>query len=207
MTTPETKTCPRCEAEKPSFSFYKNRARADGLDCICKDCRRAASRRTYRKKTPGYRQRYISRTQPSPTTRICTNCTRRKPVSQFDKSSSSSDGYASWCKTCKKDYERLRKSFSRGSTYDDFYDAERDRLEEKDRQATYYQTRKHELSEYGRHLTQWERKTLRHLENSFSSSLEEFTSTLYTKKRYTCALCNAIPSRLLSRLGTENPAP
>lgn len=39
----ETKICSHCNTEKPVSDFHKNAARPDGLQEICKDCKREAN--------------------------------------------------------------------------------------------------------------------------------------------------------------------
>jgi|ERR1017187_820424 hypothetical protein len=41
---PKSKTCPKCNKEKPKTAFYKNDGREDGLDSICKECKSICAR-------------------------------------------------------------------------------------------------------------------------------------------------------------------
>lgn len=43
----ETKVCSKCERELPRDMFYAKSNSKDGLQCYCKDCAHAASRKTY----------------------------------------------------------------------------------------------------------------------------------------------------------------
>lgn len=39
-------------------------------------------------------------------TKVCTRCKRRRKIAQFYKDKSMRDGFASWCRSCTRDYDR-----------------------------------------------------------------------------------------------------
>lgn len=46
----ETKVCKRCGRELPTTEFSKDRSCPDGLNYICKECRRKAQRESYERR-------------------------------------------------------------------------------------------------------------------------------------------------------------
>lgn len=50
-----TKVCPKCGRELPTTEFYGNKHNKDGLQDKCKDCQRAWSRESYRRKKEAMR--------------------------------------------------------------------------------------------------------------------------------------------------------
>lgn len=88
----KTKRCSKCKAMKPPEQFSTDRSRSDGLHPYCKTCVRKNSRA------------YTSREKPAPVSdmRTCTKCLEDKPLDEFYKDTSRSDGYAKICKTCKR---------------------------------------------------------------------------------------------------------
>lgn len=52
------KTCNHCKTEKPLTCFSRNRASKDGLQAHCKDCQRAANRRSYERNKECHQLRY-----------------------------------------------------------------------------------------------------------------------------------------------------
>lgn len=91
------KKCNRCQAMLPFAEFGVNRALRDGLQATCKPCQRAlredrarASGRVLRPQRP-----------PVPTgMKWCVRCTTIKPVGDFYRANSRSDGLSSYCKQC-----------------------------------------------------------------------------------------------------------
>lgn len=46
------KWCPTCKTIHPISNFYKNKTRRDGLDCICKECRKGLTLEAYLQERP-----------------------------------------------------------------------------------------------------------------------------------------------------------
>ena len=53
----KTKVCPKCKKEKSVDCFYKNKTRADGLACWCKECNRKYQKEWYKDNPKYYRER------------------------------------------------------------------------------------------------------------------------------------------------------
>ena len=101
------KVCSACEERQPISEFHKNRTTADGLEYWCKECRSIFDQqRRQRLKDNGPT---IART-----TKVCTQCSERKPISEFYRNPTTLDGHLSCCKIChnvrsKARYEANRK--------------------------------------------------------------------------------------------------
>lgn len=51
------KRCPKCDTTKSADEFAKSKSRADGLQSLCKECKRALDRARYKAKPETYRAR------------------------------------------------------------------------------------------------------------------------------------------------------
>lgn len=122
----KTKTCNRCEVEKPASEYHKDRGKPDGLYGICKPCRKDLS------------------TLSRPSFKKCTGCSETKPADAFHRSAKDADGLKSRCKACrageKRDYER-EKARSR-------YYANRTEMLRKN--TKYREANRERLNEYSR---------------------------------------------------------
>jgi len=86
----ETKRCSKCKIRKAPEFFSADHSRGDGLFPYCKPC------------VQKYQVRYTARQKPAPALdpRTCTACLTPKPLTDFYKDKSRSDGYSKHCKTC-----------------------------------------------------------------------------------------------------------
>lgn len=108
------KRCLDCKRTKPIAAFSRNAARPDGLQYYCKEC---YSKRAAR----SYRSRQLRRGKPvrevvsAPEgSKFCPGCRQISPLENWHKNATSSDGYASYCKQCRKEQGReghLRRTF------------------------------------------------------------------------------------------------
>lgn len=101
------KNCSRCRRTLPSDAFASNQSMRDGLQAYCRECsaeyyrqRQAAKGRTVREKIPVPRG-----------SKRCPQCEEVKPHDQWEQNKSSSDGWASYCRSCRA--ERNRESYFR----------------------------------------------------------------------------------------------
>lgn len=90
------KTCSSCGKTLPLSDFGKNESRADGLQPMCKECKR--------KDQKEYRDRMKTAIAPKaekdPETKRCPKCGRDLPRSAFHAKLEAKDGLQSWCKEC-----------------------------------------------------------------------------------------------------------
>lgn len=94
------KTCKRCLKEKDITDFYKSKTYKDGYLSFCKECNRNYDKSRCNKhagpKTYG--------------NKLCSNCKKVLPVSDFTKRLRNKDGLRSRCKYCdRKDENSYRK--------------------------------------------------------------------------------------------------
>lgn len=91
------KKCNRCQAMLPFAEYGVNRAMRDGLQPTCKGCLRKA--REQRALASG-RVLRPQRPQVPPGMKWCVRCATTKPVADFYRSNSRSDGLGAYCKPC-----------------------------------------------------------------------------------------------------------
>jgi hypothetical protein len=102
-----TKVCPDCQIEKPVAAFSRNAARSDGLQFYCKECYSARSARSFRDRQ--FRRGKLVRERVEVPTghKFCPGCREVSPLTNWHRNATSSDGYASYCKACRKEQGRL----------------------------------------------------------------------------------------------------
>jgi len=87
--TPESKICPECNENKLSSLYWKNKDRSDGIDSICKACRKKRD------------QKIIDTPKITPEMKKCSSCKEtKKTITNFNKRKKSVDGYCGTCKSC-----------------------------------------------------------------------------------------------------------
>lgn len=107
------KTCPDCQQTLPGSDFGKDKHKAGGLTTYCKKCTkirrdkfRNENREHFnemnrtslrRRRKEVYPLREVTKTEKS-----CSNCGEIKPIDQFARQPSSSDGLHSWCLDCSR---------------------------------------------------------------------------------------------------------
>ncbi|MGZ9930008.1 endonuclease VII domain-containing protein [Streptomyces sp. NC-S4] len=99
------KRCSRCKQDKPRGDFASNRSAADGLQAYCRECwaeyykaRQEVKGRTVRVKVD----------VPSGHKR-CPQCEEIKPHSEWEPNKTTSDGWSSYCRSCRA--KRNRASY------------------------------------------------------------------------------------------------
>lgn len=95
------KTCTRCSEVKPRSEFYKRSSAKDGLQSVCKDCSRDASRDSYRSKQVAVRGALRPYKENwAEGGRRCTRCQEWKTWGQFNRLAAGHNGRAARCKEC-----------------------------------------------------------------------------------------------------------
>ncbi|MER5880613.1 MULTISPECIES: endonuclease VII domain-containing protein [unclassified Streptomyces] len=99
----EQRGCSRCKQNKPRAAFARNKSMRDGLQVYCRECsaehyrqRQEAKGRTVRAKVP----------VPSGHKR-CPQCQVARPHAEWERNKSSSDGWASYCRECRAERNRI----------------------------------------------------------------------------------------------------
>jgi hypothetical protein len=109
-----TKTCPDCRQLLSTAAYGRDAARADGLQFYCRACTAARNAATYRRKRARLGKTVRERPVVPPGHKFCPSCGEVRPHAQWHRQSSSSDGFTSYCKPCRKTKGRvdhLRRTF------------------------------------------------------------------------------------------------
>ena len=96
-----TKYCPDCEQIKSADDFTRNAARPDGLCHYCKICYRARCKASYERRRLAMGKKLRVRPEVPTGHKYCPDCEQVKPLGEWHKNSTSSDGFASYCKACR----------------------------------------------------------------------------------------------------------
>ncbi|WP_432036280.1 endonuclease domain-containing protein [Streptomyces cucumeris] len=99
--------CSRCKQDLRRTAFASNKSMPDGLQAYCRECSAEYCRQ--RQEVKGKRVR--ERVSVPPGHKRCPQCEEVKPHSAWERSRSSSDGWASYCRGCRA--ERNRVSYSK----------------------------------------------------------------------------------------------
>jgi very-short-patch-repair endonuclease/prophage antirepressor-like protein len=108
---PDRKICNRCNVEKDSSSFYKNKNGKDGLWNFCKECDKKSTAARLQEqgvdltaRNRSYRQNKLEKNKdvPIPDKKICKDCNIEKNSSEFYRDKICPDGLISHCKACFK---------------------------------------------------------------------------------------------------------
>lgn len=102
------KICTSCGLTLPLSAFGSNKARADGLQPMCKECKKK-EQKTYRDQKRALRPKV----EKDPAIKHCPKCGRDLPRSAFSAKLKTKDGLQSWCKDCS--YPRKVKTIKIGS--------------------------------------------------------------------------------------------
>ena len=109
---PDTKKCNRCHQVKPLTEFHKNRIRDDGLQRICKHCRKEVAQKARKEMVANrkYGDVFVEK-------KCCSRCNVVKPSSEFGKNITRPDGLQGYCKICRSEYSKIpnpkRKAYER----------------------------------------------------------------------------------------------
>jgi hypothetical protein len=86
------KICSTCKIEKDASFFGKDKNRPDGLNPLCKDCKRIGGKE--------YQKRIKVRAKNIPETKTCACCKIEKNASLFSRDASRKNGLNPYCKEC-----------------------------------------------------------------------------------------------------------
>ena len=117
---PEWKICPDCQQRKPASAFSRNRARPDGLQFYCKECYSIRSAQAYRERRVRKGLSVRERVDVSVGHKYCPGCRTVSPLANWHRNATARDGYASYCKHCRRrqgEADHLRRTF--GLTVDE----------------------------------------------------------------------------------------
>src|SRR4051812_30600379 len=92
----------------PVHAFGLNASRPDGLQFYCKSCFSARAAAAYRRMRARNGKSVRERRKAPVGHKFCPSCQQIKPHSEWHLNSSSCDGFASYCKPCRKAQGRAR---------------------------------------------------------------------------------------------------
>ena len=118
MPEPEIKKCRLCHNSHPSTTefWYRNKHRVDNLSLYCKTCQNYFNKKTRRNRKLARFQNKAQITGIAPLLpppsgyKRCSKCKMSLPATgdYFTKDTSRSQNCSSWCKKCRRKYERVR---------------------------------------------------------------------------------------------------
>ncbi|GAB3658989.1 hypothetical protein GCM10027589_19860 [Actinocorallia lasiicapitis] len=97
------KRCPDCGEFKTVDCFGRNKATSDGCAAYCKTCFRRRSNAQYRKTASRLGKAVQERVEVPDGFKRCPACEQVKAHADWHRAASSSDGFASACKACRKE--------------------------------------------------------------------------------------------------------
>jgi len=95
----ETKICNTCEIEKPITDFSK-RTNRKTPENQCRACAASYTARYRTRNAIKLKEKQSSPGYTPPSSKKCNTCIIIKPITEFNKDSSSKDGFKNYCKTC-----------------------------------------------------------------------------------------------------------
>ncbi|MFF7563466.1 endonuclease VII domain-containing protein [Streptomyces pseudovenezuelae] len=100
-----SRRCSKCKQYLPTTAFASNKAMADGLQAYCREC----SAEYYRQRQEAKGKKVREKVSVPAGHKRCPQCGDVKPHGEWERNKSSSDGWASYCRTCRA--ERNRASY------------------------------------------------------------------------------------------------
>ena len=101
-TAPRLKRCNRCRQSKQTTEFYKHQSTTDGLERMCKECKKGKRRKSYNKTIPKPQM-------TAATTKRCSKCQQTKNLTEFSIDKNISDGHRPDCKECYNAQRRIKR--------------------------------------------------------------------------------------------------
>lgn len=102
-----TKRCSKCGEEKGVGEFYKNRNKKDGLDGMCKACKKAYKKSKTKYYQKGYNNKEAQKIdQLSIAEKECKKCHCIKLRTEFNVKKGNSDDLRYICKACESEYKK-----------------------------------------------------------------------------------------------------
>src|SRR5437764_3835108 len=108
------KRCPRCGVDKARSDFSRNRCEKDGQQVYCKECVAGISAHYYRRRREALGKTVRERVEVPPGHKYCPGCRTVSPLTNWHLNGAMRDGYASYCKGCRKlqgQARHLRRTF------------------------------------------------------------------------------------------------
>ncbi|RII18757.1 Recombination endonuclease VII [Streptomyces sp. YIM 130001] len=97
------KKCSACQQVLPVGAFAKNKSRPDGLQVNCREC----AAEYYRRRQEAQGKTVRVKVYVPEGHKRCPQCEQTKPHSEWERNKSSSDGWASYCRSCRAERNRV----------------------------------------------------------------------------------------------------
>ncbi len=99
----ETRRCSRCKQKLQRTAFASNKSMPDGLQAYCREC----AAEYYRQRQEAKGKKVREKVPAPPGHKRCPQCEEVKPHSEWERNKSSSDGWASYCRACRAERNRV----------------------------------------------------------------------------------------------------
>ncbi|MEU9412560.1 endonuclease VII domain-containing protein [Streptomyces sp. NPDC048281] len=104
---PNAKHCRKCERDLPPAAFARDKNRCDGLQVYCRECVAAYGAAHYRRRREAIGKTVRERVDVPAGHKRCPQCEVVKPHSEWERNKTSSDGWASYCRACRAERNRV----------------------------------------------------------------------------------------------------
>ncbi|MEU2335640.1 endonuclease VII domain-containing protein [Streptomyces sp. NPDC013172] len=104
---PNAKHCRKCERDLPPAAFARDKNRCDGLQVYCRECVAECSAAHYRRRREAVGKTVREKVDVPAGHKRCPQCEVVKPHSEWERNKTSSDGWASYCRACRVERNRL----------------------------------------------------------------------------------------------------
>ncbi|MER6331555.1 endonuclease VII domain-containing protein [Streptomyces sp. NPDC001034] len=98
---PKAKECGKCGRSLPLAAFARDRNRRDGLQVYCRECVAECGAAHYRRRREAEGKAVRQKVAVPVGHKRCPQCREVKPHSEWERNTSSSDGWASHCRPCR----------------------------------------------------------------------------------------------------------
>ncbi|MDI3418868.1 endonuclease VII domain-containing protein [Streptomyces luteolus] len=103
----DQKRCPKCERVLQVASFARDKNRRDGLQPHCRECVAEYSAAHYRRRREAQGKAVRAKVPVPRGHKRCPQCGKVKPHAQWERNKTSSDGWASYCRECRAERNRI----------------------------------------------------------------------------------------------------
>ncbi|WP_369221892.1 endonuclease domain-containing protein [Streptomyces sp. R39] len=103
----DAKHCKKCERHLPSAAFARDKNRRDGLQVYCRECVAKYGAAHYRRRREAIGKTVREKVDVPDGHKRCPQCEAVKPHSEWERNKTSSDGWASYCRACRAERNRV----------------------------------------------------------------------------------------------------
>jgi hypothetical protein len=104
---PNAKHCRKCGRDLPPAAFARDKNRRDGLQVHCRECVAEYGAAHYRRRREAIGKTVREKVDVPAGHKRCPQCEVVKPHSEWERNKTSSDGWASYCRACRAERNRV----------------------------------------------------------------------------------------------------